>query len=371
MSASDSNPDAYEAQATQPDAHIEPDVSSDPVPQPASSTEMLDHARKFLATEEVRNASREKKASFLKSKGLSDDAIEVLLAEQETTPPPSSQMPDEPEPVATKSEQVDEPPPQPAASTATKPTTSTPPLVQAMPNMPPIVTYPEFLTKPERPPPLITVSRLLNTLYAAAGLGAALYGTSKFVINPMVDTLASAREELAHETSENLAKLLTKLESVVSTIPPSPVKKTFDGSISGGDDGASDCSDPTELFHRDIGTQTSSPPSPKLSTSNPSSSNPSQVQGDRLAKLTSSLKAVAEGLVSQGEESTDINATIDALRGDLDKMTFPDPSAGSYTSYGIYGSGAMRNEPDDEIKKARDGIRRLKGVLLSARSFPR
>lgn len=45
--------------------------------------EVLSQARRFLAKEEVRQGSREKKTEFLRSKGLSVNTIETLLAEEE------------------------------------------------------------------------------------------------------------------------------------------------------------------------------------------------------------------------------------------------------------------------------------------------
>ena len=49
------------------------------------------------------------------------------------------------------------------------------------------MTYPEFLTKPTRPPPLVTRDGIFNTLYAFAGLSTALYGVSKFIVAPWND----------------------------------------------------------------------------------------------------------------------------------------------------------------------------------------
>jgi hypothetical protein len=46
-----------------------------------------------------------------------------------------------------------------------------------------------------------------------------------------------------------------------------------------------------------------------------------------------------------------------------------DFTPGSYTMMSTM-AGASKNEPDDEVRKARDNIRRIKGVLLSTRSFP-
>ncbi|KAJ2901330.1 hypothetical protein MKZ38_001942 [Zalerion maritima] len=379
--------------------------------QPAEDENILDQARKFLEADEVKNASREKKASFLRSKGLEDVDVETLLDGQETA---MSQR--------TDAEQQTNPPPSPRSAT-TDPTSNYPSYPSAPPSlpqnpppsaaasMPPIITYPEFLTKPVHPTPLITVSRLLSILYASAGAGAALYGTSKFIINPMLETQTSARESLAETADGKLTSLVSKLEGIVSVVPPSPKPgrnsgtsgarsrrqrrkkggEQDDDSEAESDEGgwdvrstaSSTASDPTEMFHRDIGTQTTSslpntPISSSSSTPNPKNipRTPSEAQHTRLSKLNSSLRDLCTGLSSQTEDTQIIGTVVDLLREDLDKMTYPAPETGfgsgggsSYSIYGYGGSGSR--EPNDEIKKSREEIRSLKGVLLSARTFPR
>jgi hypothetical protein len=54
------------------------------------------------------------------------------------------------------------------------------------------------------------------------------------------------------------------------------------------------------------------------------------------------------------------------LRDDLDNLTITGQS--TMGSYDLYGR-TRKNEPDDEIRKVRDNIRRVKGVLLSTRNF--
>lgn len=68
----------------------DPDKKEDvPVPawqqQQSNDGSTLDHARLFLQDEEVRQASREKKISFLRSKGVSGADIEILLGEDESS----------------------------------------------------------------------------------------------------------------------------------------------------------------------------------------------------------------------------------------------------------------------------------------------
>lgn len=213
----------------------------------------------------------------------------------------------------------------------------------------------------------MTMNGFLNTLYAFGGASALIYGTSKYVLEPMVESLTEARVSLHDTANQNLIKLVEKLENTVSEIPPT-IKKPEPVHADEGDEESSNYDDPTELFHRDVGVQTSMPSSPRPATAIPESQPASTQQATKLTNLISSLKSVHDGLNSQSEDFGDIKASLEAFKDDLDQL-----STASYTDfsggYSYYGSSS-RNEPDDEIKKAKENIRRVKGVLLSTRSFP-
>ena len=233
-----------------------------------------------------------------------------------------------------------------------------PQLAEPKEDRPPIVTYPEFLTKPVRPPPLMTVNGFLNTLYGFGGLSALIYGTSKFVLEPLVQSLTDARVEL-HETAKtDLTKLIEKLEAVVSEIPPTSKKEAPQDD----DDAKSSYDDPTELFHRDIGVQTSLPSTP-AEPATPEPETAGDKQARQLAKLVASVTEVKEGMDGQTESFEDLKTVMDVFRDDVQKLTYSQLGLES----AMYGN---RNEPDDEIKKVKENIRRVKGVLLTTRSFP-
>jgi hypothetical protein len=219
----------------------------------------------------------------------------------------------------------------------------------------------------------MTVNGFLNTLYAFGGLSALVYGTSRYVVQPMVDSLTEARIQLHDTTNDNLAKLIQKLESTVSEIPVTASKPVAHADVGEGDD-ASSYDDPTELFHRDIGVQTSLPPSPRFGmtpTSPQDELAASEMQARRLTELVRRVKKVADGFVSQGENYESIKTNMDLFRDELDQLMFPQTTdfIGGYSLYG--GSGSRNsNEPDDEMKKAKENIRRVKGLLLSTRNFP-
>jgi hypothetical protein len=223
----------------------------------------------------------------------------------------------------------------------------------------------------------MTVNRFLNTLYGFAGLSSLLYGTSKYIVAPMVDSLTAARIDLAETAKDDLGKLVDKLEGVVSEVPVIATKKVAEEQRyrddSDRDGSVSEYDDPTELFHRDIGVQTSPPLSPTLSLSSPSSNNPSgisptETQLRSLSRLTSQIRGLEHDFQGQQEGYEDIRAVLGVFKDELDEMRYPthDFTGGGYG----YGAAASSREPDDEIRKMKEGIRRVKGVLLSARSFP-
>ncbi|KAK1506125.1 hypothetical protein CTAM01_03460 [Colletotrichum tamarilloi] len=381
-------PSWQRGQKKEPELEPETTISQDAKQDDVSSREdSLEVARKFLQDDEIKDAPREAKESFLKTKGISPEDIEQLLGSsasepaQDTTqteqlPPSSSQVTTaSPAPAHTTPSQTPSPSPSPSPS---------PPQNEIsfprQTDQPPVITYPEFLTKPTRPPPLVTANGILNTLYAFAGISTLLYGTSKYLVQPMVENLTEARYDLHETTSQNLAKIIENLEGTVSEIP-APKKSAAAGAADGAskdaaDDDASSADDPTEMFHRDIGTQTSIPSTPSLTTwgeNKGSNSDKDKSATDRQADKLTWFKNQAAWLkttvVADADDVADLKSKMDVLKDDLVQLAYPSPSDYAGSSYSLYG-GPRKNEPEDEIKKARDNIRRVKGVLLSTRNFP-
>jgi hypothetical protein len=189
----------------------------------------------------------------------------------------------------------------------------------------------------------------------------------------MHESLTEARLDFHATASSRLDALVSKLEETVSEVPPTASGKR---SQAAGDETDSEADDPTEMFHRDIGTQTSALedlPVPKSTTPTPSAS---ETQATRLQELVSSLQPVNESFRTQSTDFHDIGTLIDVFRDDLQAMggnkgaqpIYGRSSSSTFNGYS-YQMGGYK-EPDDEIKKARDGIRRVKGLLLSTRNFP-
>jgi Pex14 N-terminal domain len=321
----------------------------------------IEVARRFLDDDEVRHSSREKKTEFLRKKGLRNDEIETLLEEASSKATVEVRsLPSKHRTSSNKSQTTEDKQPETNKDSNDADTLAD----QKTTDRPPVITYPEFLTKPTRPPPLITPSGVMASLYAFTGLSSVLYGTSKYMVSPMVESLTEARHVLFDTTVSNLSKLIEKLEQNVSEIPEKKPKASC-----GADDG-SDVEDPSEMFHRDIGTQTSGPTSPVLKDSGDRAAeteSPLEKQLSTLTNMVERLQWIAREHVSQGEDLADIKTIVDALKDEVDQLA----STGTVGANEWTSSWSVpKKEPDDEIKKARDNIRRVKGVMLSTRSFP-
>ena len=346
-----------------------------------SAPATLEQARIFLQDESVRESSREKKVEFLKSKGLGEADINTLLDETDARGA-----------AAARTETTGDTEHATKAGSRSAPVQHTP---RALPNpdiktdQPPIITYPEFLTKPAKPPPLITASGLLNSLGIVAGLSTFVYGATKYLVSPMVDSLTEARVDFHENANKNLSQLVEKLEHAVSEIPESYHTAGKKAALAtnahatgeytdAADDDASSYDDSTELFHRDIGVQTSPPPTPgglayqtggtaaAGATDKHSSTVATQQQADKLGRLVTSIRDLSTDLVSQADGFGETKNILDDFGRDLHTLTYPPESFGVGSGY-LYGTA--RNEPEDEIKKVKSNIRSVKGVLLSTRSF--
>ncbi|KAL5051488.1 hypothetical protein BDW71DRAFT_54397 [Aspergillus fruticulosus] len=357
---------------------------------------LLEQASSFLQDDSIRDAPTDRKIAFLESKGLTATEIDGLLGVSRNAEASSSSS-------DSNDSSADECKSTPTSSTETsdqavsKTTPPTPSLVSGPVNsaprdVPPIITYPEFLLHQSKPPPLVTLRSVLYTLYGAAGLGATLYGAGEYLVKPMLAALTDARHDLCQTAEENLKKLNENLERNVSQLPPSLTA----GSVTlVGDaieeDIESITSDPTELFHRDIGTQTSqdliqpSSVTPASTTVESTSSDPATAvttHQKRLEAIGSHLRELED---SQSQSSTLHDTTrsrINDLQHYLDRLMYSKNSY-SYSSamgYGGYstpgldsgGSAALGvgKAEEDAISNFRAEIRGVKGALLSARNFP-
>lgn len=236
-----------------------------------------------------------------------------------------------------------------------------PPLPQRPSLIPPIITYPEFLLRTRKPPPLVTIGNLLTSLYIISGVTATAYGTSNLIVQPMIESLNEARHSLFDTANANLKTLVDKLEQVVSSIPPS---KNMSKSLlwDDDDDGISN-SEPTEWFQRSAATQTC----PMLSRStsstapeNATSESVIQKQQLRLQMLHVSLSDVLY------DHKYRLDSSSKASKQNVENLQ-------EYLSDMAYGTTLIPAElpvGGDAVSRMKAEIRSVKGVLLSARNFP-
>ncbi|KAF2460322.1 peroxisomal membrane anchor protein conserved region-domain-containing protein [Lineolata rhizophorae] len=369
--------------------------------EPGQGT-LLEQAARFLEDPSIKDAPRERKVAFLESKGIEAEDIAKLLGPDSSSRPTAS-GPTSPVPASTTSNTTSTTTPSSSPSptlTPHTPTSTTRSVARSDPpparDVPPIITYPEFLTTPTKPPPLVTVSRLLNTAYATAAIYGLAAVTSRFMIAPMAATLAERRHEYATHALEGVQGLNEKLEGMVTRVPAEGEgkrKPKRDASAGGAEDDEGDDEDtesededPEELFHRDFGTQTTPTLLSRRGSAaggaavdapqggEPESETPSvadahstrlSIMGSHLSELLSGAEAGAQADSSAAEALSD----LDNYLAELTYVT-PHYSNGYGGGYGGSGGAGQGAKEKDAIEAFKAEIRGVKGVLLSARNFP-
>lgn len=360
---------------------------------PESRETLLEQARRFLQDESISEAPTDKKIAFLESKGLSNDEIHTLLGISRNTQATASASDDtgsngstEERESQPKEETVGEASSQPTQSPAATSASASPAptsTASSSPSkdVPPIITYPEFLLQQSKPP-LITFQNFLYTLYATAGIAASVYGASEYLAKPMLASLNCARHEFSETVQGNLKTLNEKLEGSVSKVPASSTARPKGISMDNEseDDNESVTSDPTELFHRDIATQTTdlelSAPSQTAVGTETQTSSQSVIEEhhSRLQSLSSSLASVVTAEKYSDSTQGYAKDRLSELQTYLDSLTYSAPLYLSSALYGSYDDSAdakkAANGENEAIAAFKAEIRSVKGTLLSARNFP-
>lgn len=349
----------------QPDNNTPPqDPTEQTSPEPRAS--LIEKASKFLEDDSIRDAPIERKKLYLESKGLSEPEINDLLEIQQT--PEAAVMED----YGIERQETSKPtaptaPQTPSTASITQQQETPLPTATPSKDTPPIITYPEFLLHTQKPAPLITAPRLLTSLYIASGAVATIYGTSKYIIEPMVSNMTTARHSLFENAGANIAALNEKLEGAVSKVPDIPPwSKKDDSDTESITSSSDDDDDGARFFNRSAGTQTS----PRLSRSNlsspPSSSaDPDEALSpvrDHTSALLGMQKKLSDLLPADKGSTTPLGESIDELRAYLE--TLP------YTKSIRLGGKAGKQRELDAVANVKADIRGVKGVLLSARNFP-
>ncbi|KAK3677730.1 hypothetical protein LTR78_002580 [Recurvomyces mirabilis] len=326
---------------------------------PEHSDAQLEMVEAFLADPQVKDESVDKKRAFLESKQIPVETIDQVI-KPKSTPTRAFTTAD-----FTSFQQSRPPQGQPTQAAAQR---------QASANTPPIITYPEFLVEAHKPPPLITPGRLIGATYFAAGLATLFYGASNFFVKPMTDSLTGARHDFANHSQSKVDEFNERLRKIVSKVPePHPALPTPEIEA---DDVESVTSDPTELYNRDMGTQTS--PLPSRRSSDPfvdGAGTASQVTSVEhhvkdLGSISSHLNELTEGLERSKSSNIERKDNMTKLRHQLDMMIYGSPMSslwGDSEDATKTAAKPVEHTAMDDLKKE---IRGVKGVLLSARRFP-
>jgi hypothetical protein len=197
-----------------------------------------------------------------------------------------------------------------------------------------------------------------------------MYGLSKFIVAPMSQRLAEARHELFTHSNEKLEDLNTRLGDLVSI---DPAHKSASTTTEAVDNISEAGSDPTELFHRDIGTQTTPTLSRKtssLESDNDTSTTASQAR--RINIIAFHLKELEDIQSTKVESHNSLRTVVSDLESYLTEMSYQtsyyNPMPGLYG--GTYGIPKGKDGKDDQVEAVKADIRAVKGVLLNARNFP-
>ncbi|RKF61024.1 putative peroxisomal membrane anchor [Golovinomyces cichoracearum] len=335
---------------------------NEPTSDDNNRRKLIEQARNFLRNESVVDADTSKQVEFLKTKGLSEDEINGLIKEGENLKKSNQSVANlSPNNVESFSQ-----------SEIIEPESSTS-------SMPPVITYPEFLTSPSAPTtPLLTSRSLLKIFYTTSFLTASIYGSIEYILSPMLEKLSDCRHELFSTTLSNLNTLSQKLETVVSEVP------TTANTLSSLDINALDSEkedDSAKLFHRDIGIQTSL----SMDSSETSNAQPAltflERQSSHYSDLHIQLKDLSDCQYSEANDTLGLHGKLIELREYLNatvsyssllnsnnesKYRSSSTIPGFLTKRNITGV----NGEIDEVAKVKKEIKGMKGLLLSARTFP-
>jgi hypothetical protein len=199
---------------------------------------------------------------------------------------------------------------------------------------------------------------------------ATIYGLSKYIVAPMTQQLTESRHDFATHTQEQLNEFNKRLGEAVSVDPATKTKaKTTDVA----DDVSEADSDPTELYHRDYGTQTTPELSRRPSVSSGNDPEPI-VTGheNRLKIIKSHLQELQATRSNDTSSAGSLKTKVSDLTSYLSEMSYQNQYYSNMNGlYGsTFGSSGTKDGKNDQIEVLKNDIRAVKGVFLSARNFP-
>lgn len=190
----------------------------------------------------------------------------------------------------------------------------------------------------------------------------------------MHEELSAARHDFFSHAGGKVDEFNNRMSKVV-TLPPSKQAKEKDSDSADDMSVVSDASDPTELFHRDIGVQTSpslsrNQSSTSLQDLDPKATTPMVHQEARLSSITSSIRDLRFSRDMSGNKEKDVGAQLDAFSKYLNDLTFASPYHKYQSNFPTW-NNSNSTSTDDDMDKFKNEIRGMKGAMLSTRNFPR
>jgi hypothetical protein len=183
----------------------------------------------------------------------------------------------------------------------------------------------------------------------------------------MVASLSESRHDFYSHSQSKVDDFNARLSNLVSKVPD--LSKDQDGNRpTDSDDLDSITSDPTELYHRDMGTQTDiNPPSTSHKSTTPSSSD-SLASLTTLNSLTTHLNTLLDSTAKNATTAQERITSIQTLRNYLDTLCYA--SSGLSTWNTTVDKNGANGKSEDAVEELKKEIRNVKGVLLSAKRFP-
>jgi hypothetical protein len=214
-------------------------------------------------------------------------------------------------------------------------------------------------------------------MYTTVGAIAGMYGLSRYVLDPMHVQLSEARHDFFTHAGTKVDELNGRLSKVVTVPPGKSSTKAKDSEVPDNASVTSEASDPTELFHRDIGVQTSPPLSRNhsswsLSESDPTNSTEALArQESRIGSITSTLRDIRFTVDYTGNKEKDVSAQVDAFTKYLNELMDSSPYYKYQNNFPTWNNASSATATTDEFDKFKNEIRSMKGAMLSTRNFPR
>lgn len=139
-----------------------------------------------------------------------------------------------------------------------------------------------------------------------------------------------------------------------------------------GDDVSEADSDPTELYHRDYGTQTTPNLSRRPSLAETDAHPTVTAHENRLKIIASHLNEIESNRTTNRASHDSLQTKVTDLTSYLNDMSYQNSyyssMNGAYgANFGIYSAADGKKDQIDVLKQ---DIRAVKGVFLSARNFP-